>query len=154
MRAFTRTLQALLATLTLGTVLLLSSSCGDEYTYFTLQMYIKSDGPNAISLSERKQIDHCTLNITNGAGEPVEGFTLKSGILPGTDTHFGCAFDETPSFLGLLNYSSLRKNGNLTFELNAGSGEGGSFRLIAKGSGTGSVNPGKSVAVEIIATKP
>jgi hypothetical protein len=154
MRALIRVLQATLATLTFGVILLGSSSCGDEYTYFTLQMFLKADGANAITLAERKEIDRCTLNVTNAAGEPVESFTLKSGIVPGSDTHFGCSFDETPSFIGLLNYSSLRKNGNLTFELNAGSGEGGQFRIIATGKGTGSVNPGKSVSVEIIATRP
>jgi hypothetical protein len=153
MRAITRSFRATLGTLTLGLILLGASSCGDEYTYFTISLNLQTTGSNPITQAERLDIDHCMLEITNEAGEAVEGFLVaKSGELSDGKA-FGCAYDHTPSFIGQLNYSSLRKSGALTFDFSAGSGEGGGFRVIAKGIRTERVNPGKSVRVEIIASK-
>ena len=137
--------------LALGSVLLGSAltmgSCGDEYSYFTVNMNF--EGLDNRTLAE---IGTCSLKIESG-GKEVDSFEI--GQVDDNGTKWGCASNQTKSYIGKLNYSALRKAGDvLKFTLTGKTDEGVNSKDIARGSAEGTAKPGDDKnTVDVKATK-
>jgi hypothetical protein len=136
--------------LALGSVLLGSAlamgSCGNEYTYFTITMNFKD-----MMAPDLATIGTCALKI-EAEGKEVDSFQLKQ--VDENGTKWGCATKETRTYIGKMNYSSLRAAGAvLKFTLTGKTDEGVNSKLVAEGSSEGTTSPGAVVGVEVNATK-
>ena len=141
--------------LAMGSILLGSAltlgSCGDEYSYFTVTMNF--EGLNTTTLAT---IGTCSLKIESG-GKEVDSFPLgqTDETVDGKTYKRGCATKETGTYVGKLNYSSLRPSGTvLKFTLTGKTDEGANSKDVAQGSAEGTANPGPNeIKVDVKATK-
>jgi hypothetical protein len=131
--------------LALGSILvgstLMVGSCGDEYSYFTVNMNFE------LTNTTLSNIGTCSLKIESG-GKTVDSFTL--GQVDENGTKWGCAQNQTRSYIGKMNYSALRKSGDvLKFILTAKTDEANNSTDVAQGWSEATANPGTQIVVGV-----
>lgn len=136
--------------LAMGAFLLGSSlvmgSCGDEYTYFTINM-----GFDGLTQPVLSSIGRCSLKIESG-GKEVESYDL--GPVDENGTKWGCASGQTKTYIGKMNYSALRPAGTtMKFILTGKTDEGVNSKDVAQGFNEAKTAPGSQVILDVKATK-
>jgi hypothetical protein len=102
----------------LATALVSTSGC-DPYTYYNIHIALKVDGDNAVKIpNTRDKINTCDISVYAGdsstaleSGIPLNQRTLGPDVSP-------CRGTQTPTDLGILDYSTARSSGSLSFRVN------------------------------------
>lgn len=127
-----------------------TTSCGkDAYSYFNVAITLVG-----MDISTRLLIDDCQLQIADSKGKELTVLTLPQGQGMDSGMGYGCAFNATPTFIGLLNYSScIGKDQSLVFRFTAKTSASGAPVALAQGVANAYARPGNSISVDLSATK-
>ena len=103
----------------LATALVVSTSGCDPYTYYNVHIALKIDGDNAVKIpATQLKINDCDISVYASdspnaieSGIRLNQRTLGPKVSP-------CRGTETPVDLGILDYSTARSSGSLSFMVN------------------------------------
>jgi hypothetical protein len=147
----------------LTAALALASGCSD-YTYFNVFVYLNGQaGDNMVDNPILEKMDSCTISVFKGNLEigdlsrenqvekPID-LTEKNGITPICRLGFNGTADHSVEGkpirkIGVLDYSTARKSGDLTFAVTVT--KEGQSATIAQGVASKGMNAGKVEDVEL-----
>lgn len=131
MRLSTKFSKGLFAASMLAGSLLAMSGCGPDYAIFKVTVTSVT--------TPRNNIEECRMSITNENGVKVmDGYPLPK--VYGKDStgtpvlEQGCGDGQTKANIGTLSYSSSRKGGTLTFQVDALDNKGAVLQTGASGA--------------------
>jgi len=101
----------------LATAVLSTGGC-DPYTYYNVHVALQLQGDNAVKIpNTRDEINSCDVSVfASDSSQAIEIVDLNQRTLGPKVSP--CRSTETPTDLGILDYSTARSSGSLSFRVN------------------------------------
>jgi hypothetical protein len=138
----------------LTATLALASGCSD-YTYFNVSVYLRQSGDGTVDGPTLEKITSCSISVFSG-GKQIENsveLTRPGGetiCKPGFNGDMDIVNDTKVMKVGVLDYSSARQSGELDFVVTVRTVQDENRPVIAQGTASAGVKPGKVLEVPLI----